>query len=244
VASVYHYGAWAPILIDVASRKFIFDDPPYHAARESRLSNLFHHLDPRSLAAKRILEVGCGTGELGQAFVEAGCRVVSVDARAEYVEEIGCRFPGRPAQVMDMEHWDPAPLGPFDALLCFGLLYHLSSPGEFLAACARAAPELYLETVVSDSAEPICPLVAEEGPDQAWSGMGCRPSPAWLNQTLSALGFDVRDISAADANWSGPVPSVFDWTPRNDGQWQRDSALLRKMLICTRPSLRLTVASE
>ncbi|HTS24401.1 MAG TPA: class I SAM-dependent methyltransferase, partial [Bryobacteraceae bacterium] len=191
----------------------IFDNPLYQAARESRLRNLFRCIDAGLLTGKRVLEVGCGTGELGQAFVAAGCRVLSVDGRPEYIEELGRRFPGRQALVMDLENWVPAQLGRFDMVLCFGLLYHLARPAEFLASCSRLAPELYLETVVSDAFEPVCPLVLEEGSDQACSGMGCRPSPAWLNQTLSGLGFEVNDISGADANWGGSVPSVFDWTP-------------------------------
>jgi SAM-dependent methyltransferase len=214
--------------------EFIFDNLLYHAARESRLRNLFRHLDPAAVAGKRILEVGCGTGELGQALVDAGSHVVSLDARAEYIEEISRRAPGRPAYVMDLDQWDPAPLGPFDAVFCFGLLYHLSAPAEFLTACTRAAPIVYLETVVTDSAESVCPLVVEEGPDQAWSGQGCRPSPEWLHQFFNRLDFQVQDISTAEANWGGPVPSVFDWSPLDDGRWQRDGALLRKMLICER----------
>jgi SAM-dependent methyltransferase len=215
---------------------FIFDNALYRASRESRLRNLFRYLDSSSLPRQRILELGCGTGELGQAFVEAGCDVVSVDARAEYIEEVVRRFPGRPAHVIDLEHWDAKPFGRFDAVLCFGLLYHLSTPAPFLAACAGTAPHLYLETAVSDSSDAVCPLVPEEGPDQAWSGNGCRPSPAWLNRILSELGFEVRDISTRDANWGGLAPSVFDWAPLNDGQWLRDGAMLRKMLICTRSS--------
>ena len=214
--------------------EYIFDQPIYRSARESRLRNLFHHLDVPSLAGKRVLELGCGTGELGHAFVEAGCDVVSVDARSEYVDELRRRFPGRLSYVIDLERWDPTLAGPFDAVLCFGLLYHLAAPAELLDACARLAPWLYLETAVSDSDEPICRTVPEQGPDQAWSGEGCRPSPAWLNQTLSALGFHVRDISTAEANWDGPAPCVFDWVPLNDGQWKRDGAMLRKMLTCSR----------
>jgi SAM-dependent methyltransferase len=211
---------------------FIFDNALYQAARESRLRNLFRHLEPEWFAGKRILELGCGTGELGAALVDEGAHVVSIDARAEYVEELSRRAPGRQAYAMDLEHWDPKPLGAFDAVFCFGLLYHLSVPERFLAACARCAPRFYLETVVTDSADPICPLVPEDGPDDAWSGIGCRPSPAWLNQSLANLGFQVQDISDSEANWAGRAPSVFDWEPLNDGQWQRDGALLRKMLIC------------
>lgn len=213
--------------------EFIFDNALYGAARESRLRNLFRHFDVRSLDGKRILEVGCGTGELGQAFVNAGCQVVSVDAKAEYIEELTRRYPGRTAYVMDLDRPNLEPFGRFDALFCFGLLYHLSAPSEFLAACAATAPVLFLETVVADSAEPICPLISEEGPDQAWSGTGCRPSPAWIHQRLSTLGFKVRDISTAEANWNGTSPSVFDWTALDNGEWQRNGALLRKMFICT-----------
>jgi SAM-dependent methyltransferase len=216
--------------------EYIFDNALYHAARESRLRNLFRHVDAGALACKRILELGCGTGELGQAFVEAGCEVVSIDARSEYIQELRSRFPGRLAYVMDLEHWNPPALGRFHVVVCFGLLYHLATPREFLAACALAAPQLFLETAVTDSDEVVCPIIAEEGADQACSGKGCRPSPAWLMQSLSSLGYEVQDISTAEANWGGTVPSVFDWKPLDDGQWQRDGAMLRKMLICTRRS--------
>jgi SAM-dependent methyltransferase len=212
---------------------FIFDNELYRAATKSRLRNLFCHLDVPSLARKRVLELGCGTGELGQAFVEAGCHVVRVDARAEYIEELNRRFPGCPAHVVDVENWDPTSLGRFDVVLCFGLLYHISTPADLLSACARVAPQLFLETAVSDFDGPVCPIVPEQGPDQAWSGKGCRPSPAWLEQVLSGLGFSVQDISTREANWGGSVPSVSDWMPLNDGQWLRNGAILRKMLICT-----------
>jgi SAM-dependent methyltransferase len=213
---------------------FVFDVPLYVAARQSRLRNLFRHLDLTRLSGKRILEPGCGTGELGQPFVEAGCQVVSIDARPEYIKEVHRRFPGREAYVVDLEHWDHSPLGHFDAVFCFGVFYHLSNPAAFLAACARIAPELYLETVVSDSDKPACPLVDENGPDQAVSGRGCRPSPAWIYQALGSMGFVVRDISTAEANWYGDSPSVFDWTPLNDDNFKRGDALIRKMFLCHR----------
>lgn len=213
---------------------FIFDNPVYRAARENRLRSLFRYLDSRTLRGKRILEVGCGTGELGQAFADFGCKVVSLDARVEYIDEVRRRYPGREAYAVDLEHWDPAQWGGFDAILCFGLLYHLSRPSEFLTECAHIAPELYLETVVTDSLEPVCPILSESGPDQAFSGHGCRPSSAWIQQTMNGLGFQVSDISSGEANWEGECPSVFDWTPANDGAAMRGAAFLRKMFLCTR----------
>jgi cyclopropane fatty-acyl-phospholipid synthase-like methyltransferase len=46
----------------------IFDEAGYRESRTSRLRNLFRYLEVERLAGKRILEVGCGTGELGQAL--------------------------------------------------------------------------------------------------------------------------------------------------------------------------------
>src|SRR5262249_39376404 len=50
------------------SMDLIFDEPVYEAARQARLRNLLMHFDVGSLAGKRILELGCGAGELGAAF--------------------------------------------------------------------------------------------------------------------------------------------------------------------------------
>lgn len=212
----------------------IFDSPLYVEARQARLRNLFTHVDPRSLAGRRVLELGCGTGELGQAFVELGATVVSVDARPAFVAELRARYPGREAHVGDLEAMDLGALGRFDAVLCFGLLYHLATPGDFLAACTRVADTLYLESVVLDSSAAVCPAADEAGEDQAFSLRGCRPSPSWIRETLARHGFCATDISSAAANWGGAAPSVFDWEIGESGSWMRGGYLLRRMFVCTR----------
>lgn len=218
----------------MATVRGIFDSPLYDEARRARLRNLFAHVDRATLPGRRILEVGCGTGELGEAFVALGAAVVSVDARPDFIAELRARYPGRPACVADLERWDPAALGRFDAVLCFGLLYHLATPGDFLAACTRACDTLYLESVVLDSSAAACLQVEEAGDDQAFSRRGCRPSPAWIAQTLALHGFSCVDISGPAANWGGTSPSIFDWEPRDSGTWARGGCLLRRMFVCSR----------
>jgi SAM-dependent methyltransferase len=218
----------------------IFEQEIYIQSRNSRLTNLFQHVDPWTLAGKRILDVGCGSGELGEEFVKLGCRVVSVDSRPEHIEILRAKFPEREASVIDLEAWDGSGLGSFDILLCFGTLYHISRPEAFLASCARIAPEIYLETMVCDSAEAKCLFVQEDGPDQATSGTGCRPSPSWIVAVMASHSFTTRDISSGLSNWAGGAPSIFDWAPRNDSSWMRDGAFLRKMFILSKaekPSL-------
>jgi hypothetical protein len=218
-----------------SSEPRILEAECYTQSYASRLQNLFQHVDPGGLAGKRVLELGCGTGQLGQELAKLGCRVVSVDANPDYIRALRERFPEREAFVMDLELDDAGgALSEFDMVLCFGLLYRVSKPTALLKACCRLAPEIYLETVVCDSDEVNYQVVVEGGPDQAVSHFGCRPTPAWITTVMQSHGFDVCDISSATANWGGSAPSVFDWTARNDGSWQREGRFLRKMFVCRR----------
>ena len=46
----------------------------------------------------------------------------------------------------DLESFDLTPLGPFDAVYCVGVLYHLPRPWELLARLERVSDILYLNT--------------------------------------------------------------------------------------------------
>jgi SAM-dependent methyltransferase len=218
----------------MSENAFIFDTPPYREARDARLRCLFAYVPPDTFRGCRVLEMGSGTGEIGSVLITKGATVVSVDSIAEYVDELHRRYPDREAHVVDLETWDGNGLGTFDSVLCFGLLYHIAKPVNVLEACRRVAPKLYLETVVCDKFEAVCPLVTEKGPDQASSGTGCRPSPAWIESNLRSMDYEVADISDPIGNWHGAPDSVFDWRPLNDWSWLRDNHLLRKMYVATR----------
>lgn len=161
----------------------VFQLPVYLEARANRLRNLFYYVDPHSLRGKRVLEAGCGTGELGEEFVKLGCRVVSIDATAEYIQELKTKYPAREAYVVDLDAFDPTPLGAFDPtplgafdiILCFGLLYHLWKPTRFLSVCASIAEEIYLDTMMCDSEEITYYLMREQGADQAFFERGLPP---------------------------------------------------------------------
>jgi hypothetical protein len=87
---------------------------------------------------------------------------------------------------------------------------------------------IFLETVVNDSEESVCPFIDENVSliDASYSGHGCRPSAAWIVSHLPLYKLD--DISSATANWS---TSVFDWIPHNNGLWKRGDKDIRKMWI-------------
>ena len=138
---------------------------------------------------KRVLEVGAGIGLLTGFFEARGCRVLSTEPRAENLAEMRRRFPHRDVRPLDLDRdRDLSGIGPFDIAFCYGTLYHLAKPREALEALASAADLLLLETCLTPGAHVDVHLV-REGPshNQAIAGVGCRPTRAWVMETLRAL---------------------------------------------------------
>jgi SAM-dependent methyltransferase len=227
----------ARVLFERVSGKSIFEATYYRESQLTRLTNLFAHTDLERWSGMSVLEVGAGLGHLGDAFAQLGFDVTSTDGRPEHVQAMQDR--GRRSFVLDLDQLDNSDVGPdlrFDVILCFGVLYHLAQPARFLEWCGRAARVLLLETAVCDRSEPVIDWVKEptgwRGQDQALSGLGCRPSPAWVEETCRTAGFDVvRDVSNPLGNWTS---GRFDWVRLDDGAWRRDGINLRKMWVCER----------
>lgn len=210
----------------------VFEGPLYREAELARLANLFAHVDLERWRGYRVLEVGAGLGHLGDALRQVGFDVTSSDGRPKHVEIM--RKAGKKAEVIDLDAVTPEQLAGYDLILAFGVLYHLAQPERFLTLCGEQARVLLLETAVLDRTQPVLEMVNEprgrRGQDQALDSRACRPSPAWVEQTCRAAGFDsVRDISTALANWG---IGVFDWRVRDDGETEYDGKNLRKMWVC------------
>jgi SAM-dependent methyltransferase len=73
----------------------------------------------------RILDLGCGTGELAPAFLKAGYSYVGIDIEVERIEYAGKTHRKGKFHVMDAHHL-LYPDGYFDQILVTGVLHHLS----------------------------------------------------------------------------------------------------------------------
>jgi len=211
----------------------MFDSPTYQLAVHNRMRNLLAHLPSGSLRNKKLLEFGAGWGKFGELLEAEGSIVTSVEARGEHVDVMRERYPHRQIYQMDLENHDEwKKLGQFDAILAFGLLYHLENPDIFLRKCHETAPVLFLETIVMDQNEVSLTHVEEEGFDQSFRNRGCCPTPLWIEAKLKKAGYQhVRDISTNAANWGGETPSIYDWLPQNNGNFRRNNSNLRRMWI-------------
>ena len=182
-----------------------------NAARMEHLASL-----KLAIAGKRVLEVGAGIGLLTGFFEELGCSVLTTDGRSDNVAEIRRKYPHRQAEVLDLDtSTDITHLGEFDIIFCYGTLYHLANPEQAIKALAAVCQEMILlETCVTPGDDFAVNLVSEnqDNPNQASSGMGCRPTRLWVMEMLRKyLGFAYVSQSQPfhydfDLDWQSPLP--------------------------------------
>ncbi len=144
---------------------------------------------------KSVLEVGAGLGDLTMFFTSRGCKVSVTDGRADLVEMTRAgqsMATSRQATVLDLERCPAVPGFRAEIAVCYGVLHLISTPAEalaFLRGCAAPTGMLLLETRVSAGREEALNPCAEptDRVDGSISGRGCRPTRAWVWNTLKRL---------------------------------------------------------
>lgn len=194
------------------------------------------HLDSLKLpiAQKRVLDVGCGVGHLAQYFVKQRCSVLCVDARDQNIEALRRGYPGLEARVLNVETQDLQPLGRFDVVFCYGLLYHLENPLGFLHKVSAVCQDfLLLETMILDHPRPLMHLVDESlSNDQALHGLAHRPSPSYVTFALTRAGF-THVYSAVRP----PRHRDFEFELKGDLSHRRSGANLRMIFVASKKPL-------
>jgi SAM-dependent methyltransferase len=164
--------------------------------------------------AKIILELGALEG--GQSLAIASRpqvrRVVAVEGResninrARFVQNLVPHGSKVEFIHADLDHADLIHLGRFDAVLCCGVLYHLTEPWALLRQCARLSKHLFLWTHYCERAETTVAGVEgswynEAGAADPLSGLSARsfwPTKPALFEMLSEAGYGsvslVREI--------------------------------------------------
>lgn len=166
--------------------KEIFFDINYQKHNIARLS----HLDSLELdlRKKSVIEFGCGVGDHTYFYLTRGCNVLATDGRKELVEFVSNRY-GVQTLVLNVENdinrINELPF--FDIVHCYGLLYHIANPEEFIRSLKGKTDLFLLETCVSSDFHNDKENHVSEDSDnatQAISGIGCRPTRKWIAKIL------------------------------------------------------------
>lgn len=175
-------------------------------------------------AGSRVLDVGCGSGELLEHLADRGARPSGVDPAARMVELARARAAGADVRTGDFEHL-PFDDGRFDAVLAVNAFQFAQEPDDALAEAARVlAPDGVLglagwaERTRNDLDALNAALAAADGEEPPEDG------PLRVEGGLTGL--------LADAGWAlldggvTPVP----WIARDD------TDLVRGILFGEAPS--------
>jgi SAM-dependent methyltransferase len=106
----------------------------------------------QQLKGKRVLDLGCNAGFWSLQAIEAGAEFVyGIDFRKGHIDQANLVFeakgiaPDRYRFVAgDLFDLDTAANGPFDVVLCLGLLYHVSNPVELFEMISAVNSDILL----------------------------------------------------------------------------------------------------
>ncbi|MFW9925774.1 MAG: class I SAM-dependent methyltransferase [Candidatus Thorarchaeota archaeon] len=137
------------------------DSFPFQGYNEV-LSRIVELTDPKP--DSRVLDVGIGTGNLSQRFIECGCEIWGIDYSSRMLEEAKKKVPDAHLLKTDVEsEWPSVLRKGFDHIVSAYTLHHLTIDRK-IAVIKRLADELLMENgsiVVGDISFPSSSARAE-----------------------------------------------------------------------------------
>ena len=115
-------------------------DKEYRQASRSerKIDRIEYHL--KSVGAKRIVDLGVGTGRAAQILINRGFDVLGVDIA------YNCLDDGIDIPLVIQPLWEELNIGTFDAVMCFDVLEHIPTElvSKVISNIERLAPHGYL----------------------------------------------------------------------------------------------------
>jgi len=186
--------------------------------RDQRIRCIVDHYGKDFFKGKKLLELGCGYGDIGAYFAKLGAKVTCLDARQEHLEVLKRRYPFLKAVQADLDNEWPFKKDEFDIILHLGTLYHLQYVDRPLVDVCQSTKHLVLETEVCDSDDPEMIIYTKErGYDQAFNKTGIRPSGAYIEKILKICGMKFKRLKTSNYDTED---HKYNWEIRNTGKWQ------------------------
>ena len=206
-------------------------DGKYFEWNNKRIKSIVEFYGHKFFYLKKVLDLGCGYGDMGGVLYRLGADVTGVDARQEHLKIVNKKFSGIKLIKANLDSEWPFVNQKFDLILSLGLLCHLGNYEKHIRTICASTTNLVLETAVCDSTDPQKCVLVDQNPgtyDQAFGGKGSYPSAAAIERVLSECGMIFKRIDHSKLN----APDYqYDWRPTNDDSVSPNK---RKMWFCSK----------
>lgn len=190
----------------------VFDGIQYIELRKNRVNAILKHYGDGWFKGKKVLELGCGYGDIGNMFYLLGADVTITDARKEHILVAHERYPEMKKVICNLNNEWPFK-EKFDFIINTGLLYHLNEITFFLKNCFSNCNHMFLESIVADSDDPEFIFFSDEkGEDQSFNEVGSSPSQAMVEWLIKENGFNFTRCFEKSLNYQ---MHLFDWELKN-----------------------------
>lgn len=182
-----------------------------------RIYAIINHFGQDFFEGKKILDIGTGHGMIARAFADLGARVTCVDIRKSHLDAVHSSNPSIKCVKADLDQEWPFHNDFYDIILHLGTLNHLMYAEKHLSFICQSANYIVLDCQVCDSTDASKYILVKENRNntlQAYNGIGCKPSPAFVERVLSNAGMIFERLEDDTCN-SGRY--VYDWTSKNSG---------------------------
>ncbi len=168
----------------------------------------------------KILDLGCGDGTVARAFADMGALVTCVDARKPLLDAIYTSNPKIRCIRADLDQEWPFHHDFFDLTLHLGTLNHLMYLEKHLNFVCQNTNYMVLDTQVCDSSKPNKYILVKENKHinaNAYNGVGCKPSPSFVERVLDQLSMQYEQLEDDSCNYGR---FVYDWIGKDSNSVQ------------------------
>ena len=189
---------------------------PYVEWNQKRIKAIVEYYGHQFFLKKKILDLGCGHGDISGVLHRLGADVTAVDARQEHLKIVSKKYSGVKITRADLDQPWPFHGKVFDLTLDLALLCHLNNFEEHLKNVCASSSYLVLETAVLDSDDPNACIVRSDNKniyDGSFNGFSSQVSAANIERVLTKCGMSFQRLDKVKFN---AVPYVYDWHNHND----------------------------
>lgn len=193
-------------------------DGKYLDWNHKKIKGILDHYGYQFMSNKKILDLGCGHGDIGGALYRLGADITAVDARQEHLNMVKKKFPGIKTIKADLDRNWPFHGKQFDLIIDLDLMCHLNNYESHIRDICSSASNIILETAVCDSNDPYKFILTNENKniyDLSANGQSCKPSAAAIERMFVECGFSFKRMDNAKFNSN---LLTYNWLSKNNDE--------------------------